>query len=91
MLPDALKNLPLPDAAKLALRQGNKIEAIKLVREAHGLGLKEAKDVVEAHVAGDPMLRAQLESAVQRSRPGPWLWVVVLLIVGGLIGFWLLR
>ena len=30
------------------IRQGNKIEAIKLVREQSGLGLKEAKDLVEA-------------------------------------------
>ena len=28
--------------------QGNKIQAIKLYREATGLGLKEAKDVVES-------------------------------------------
>jgi ribosomal protein L7/L12 len=31
----------------LALVGGNKIEAIKLVREHTGLGLKEAKDLVE--------------------------------------------
>src|SRR5438876_97583 len=30
-----------------ALRQGNKIQAIKLYREATGVGLKEAKDFVE--------------------------------------------
>lgn len=31
-----------------AMQQGNKIEAIKLMREHTGLGLKEAKDAVEA-------------------------------------------
>ena len=30
------------------IRQGQKIDAIKLVREQTGLGLKEAKDLVEA-------------------------------------------
>lgn len=30
------------------LRQGRKIEAIKVVREETGLGLKEAKDLVES-------------------------------------------
>ncbi|TRZ96713.1 MAG: hypothetical protein D4R84_06580 [Rhodocyclaceae bacterium] len=30
-----------------ALRRGNKIEAIKLVRVERNLGLKEAKDAVE--------------------------------------------
>jgi ribosomal protein L7/L12 len=34
------------DAARL-LARGNKIEAIKLVREKYRLGLKEAKDYVE--------------------------------------------
>ena len=33
--------------ARALLADGNKIEAIKLVREATGLGLKEAKDFVE--------------------------------------------
>jgi len=32
---------------RAALAGGNKIEAIKLVRERTGLGLKEAKDLVE--------------------------------------------
>ncbi len=35
-----------------ALRGGNKIEAIKLHREATGLGLKEAKDEIEVIEAG---------------------------------------
>lgn len=35
-----------PDIERL-IRAGNKIEAIKLVRERTGLGLKEAKDTVE--------------------------------------------
>ena len=36
-----------PPAAADALRRGNKIEAIRLVREHQGIGLKEAKDLVE--------------------------------------------
>jgi large subunit ribosomal protein L7/L12 len=32
---------------RAALAAGNKIEAIKLVRESTGLGLKESKDLVE--------------------------------------------
>lgn len=38
-----------PDAATLALvREGRKLEAIVAVREASGMGLKEAKEFVEA-------------------------------------------
>ena len=40
------------DAITTALRAGNKIEAIKLYREATGFGLKESKDEVEAIEAG---------------------------------------
>ena len=45
-LPDDAVVLADP-AVRAALAGGNKIEAIKLVRERTGLGLKEAKDLVE--------------------------------------------
>jgi hypothetical protein len=48
---------PLPPDALAALQQGRTIEAIKIVRAAEGLGLKEAKDRVDRCVAGDPALR----------------------------------
>ena len=38
----------LPPDVMQALRAGHKIEAIKRLREARGMGLKEAKDAVEA-------------------------------------------
>lgn len=44
----------LPSDAISALQRGNKIEAIKLTRAATGLGLKEAKDRVEAWAAAHP-------------------------------------
>lgn len=40
---------PLPPAVLASLAQGRTIDAIKQLREAHGLGLKEAKDIVDAH------------------------------------------
>ena len=36
------------ESIRAALKRGNKIEAIKLYREATGLGLKASKDFVEA-------------------------------------------
>ena len=38
----------LPHAAHIALQRGDVIEAIKLTREATGLGLKESKQLVDA-------------------------------------------
>ena len=47
-------SLQLPDAAIAAIARGQLIEAIKIVREATGLGLKEAKDLVDQHREGPP-------------------------------------
>jgi hypothetical protein len=44
----------LPPAALDAIKAGHAIEAIKIVREATGLGLKEAKDLVDAYSRGIP-------------------------------------
>jgi hypothetical protein len=51
------QTMPSPTDAQMnaiadALRAGNKIEAVKLHREATGSGLKEAKDEIEAIEAG---------------------------------------
>ena len=42
----------LPPNVAAALARGNKIEAIKLLREATGLGLAEAKHAIDAGLAG---------------------------------------
>lgn len=41
---------PLPPAVLASLAQGRTIDAIKQLREAHGLSLNEAKDIVDAHL-----------------------------------------
>lgn len=38
----------VPDAVRQALAEGNKIEAIRLLRDHEGLGLKEAKERADA-------------------------------------------
>jgi ribosomal protein L7/L12 len=43
---------PLRDSVLAALQRGNSIEAIKLLRESTGLGLKEAKDRIDEHLSG---------------------------------------
>lgn len=46
-----------PEAAREALRQGQTVTAIKIVREAYGLGLGEAKRLVESYAQiGDAAL-----------------------------------
>jgi ribosomal protein L7/L12 len=50
-------NLAAPDLAEVSvlMASGNKIEAIKRLRELTGLGLKEAKDYVESMPAAGPL------------------------------------
>ena len=73
----------LPAAAIEALTKGQKIEAIKIVRQEWGLGLREAKDAVEAYVAARPMPASQ----AGESNPGTkrWIWLVV--VVGAILLF----
>jgi ribosomal protein L7/L12/DNA-directed RNA polymerase subunit RPC12/RpoP len=52
----------LADIRRL-LAEGNKIEAIKVYRQATRLGLKQAKDAVEAIQATDPELRKMAPNA----------------------------
>lgn len=42
-------NIRLPAAAVEAVRQGRTIDAVRIVRQVSGLGLKEAHDLVERH------------------------------------------
>ncbi|WP_284619202.1 ribosomal protein L7/L12 [Aquabacterium humicola] len=88
----------LPAAALAALRQGRKIEAIRIVREHHGLGLKEAKDFVESHERSMPITADSLSpgdglSPGEVPRTGNRItWLLVAAVIGaGLLYHFLLR
>ncbi len=53
--PAAVSSGDLEADVRAALAQGSKIEAIKIYRQATGLGLKEAKDAVEAMERGETL------------------------------------
>ena len=78
----------MPAAAADALRQGHKIEAIRIYREQRGTGLKEAKDAVDAFEARmTPASQAGLSPGeVPPSGFGKWAAITVgallLLLVG---------
>ncbi len=82
----------VPPAVLAALHQGQKIEAIRLLREHTGLGLKEAKDVVDAL----PQARQQGGQAGglapgEMPRSGLLRWVGMAVVLGVLLAWWLLR
>lgn len=78
-----------PPAVVTALAHGQKIEAIRLLREHSGLGLKEAKDAIEASplsmVAGSGGLSP---GEVPRTRDS--LWPVVIAVIA-VVAWWVWR
>ncbi len=76
-----------------ALQAGNKIEAIRLLRELTGSGLKEAKDQVEAMERVMPRSAANVATDLApgevRRSSGAWWIVLVVALAGG--AYWFLR
>ena len=72
--------MQVPAEAVEALKRGNKIEAIKLTRASTGMGLKDAKDAVEAVIADDAAIRMAYESNAPATS-GSCLPVVVAVLV----------
>ena len=83
--PNNSADMQLPPAAVAALHQGNKIEAIKIVRQERGIGLKEAKDAVDLYVQGDPLLQGKFATARAEGKRSciTWLTVLIALAIAG--------
>lgn len=63
-----------------AIESGNKIEAIKLLRESTGLGLKESKDLIDAYEDNRPVGSQPLRRG--DSSNGMLMILIVVAIVG---------
>lgn len=61
MMQDPTQASTLSNAAVELLWRGDVIAAIKLVRVERNLGLKEAKDLVDAYIRSQPSLRQKME------------------------------
>ena len=84
MIPD--KGTELHAAVVAALSQGQKIKAIKLLREANSIGLKEGKDVVEEYNKSRPELGMKFAAMQKESINSLFRWVII--IVLSLIVYW---
>lgn len=69
----------LPPEVLAALERGQKIEAIKLMRELKGVGLKEAKEAVDGY---KPERQLGDVSVVQPGGHGGIFWLLGLLVLG---------
>ena len=74
-----------PAEAIDALWRGNKIEAIKIVRRARNLDLKDAKIKVEEYVRNEPALQQKLSMLQAETTTTIVRWLVILgvLAIGG--------
>lgn len=88
MIPDKAQDLPA--AALEALSRGQKIEAIKIVREARGLGLKESKDAVDQYLKTRPDLEQKF-AELQAQAVGSFMRWALFLAVGIGAAFFFLR
>ena len=78
----------LSPAAIAALWKGQMIEAIKVVRQEQNLGLKEAKDAVEAYLKTQPDLKKRMAMAQAEQKQGCVRWLVVVVILLALAAYW---
>jgi hypothetical protein len=79
MEPSTSHNDELPADIEAALRGGNKIAAIKLLRTAKGIGLKDAKDEIDRFLAGHADIRPRTTSDTGVGR------FLFLMVLAGLI------
>jgi len=85
--PTAAPLASLPPEVAAAMKQGNKIEAIRMLREKTGLGLKEAKEAVESIQTDTSSLRAPGEVA----RSGIGMWLVAALVAVAVLAYVVFR
>lgn len=82
---------PLPLEAVTLLEEGRIPEAVKSVRESHRLRLRDARDWVDAYIAGEPLLRVKLETErAARRRRVFWIFLVMDAVVAAAIIWWFL-
>jgi ribosomal protein L7/L12 len=79
----------LPVEALAALQTGSKIEAIKIVRAARRVGLKDAKDIVERYVAAHPPLQQQMNAAGAEQGRRLVFVMVVAIAIGAAVYFFM--
>jgi hypothetical protein len=81
---------PLPVEAETLLNEGRLVDAIKSLRQSHGLGRRDAEEWIDAYVADNPLLRVQLETQRREARRKFFVWFVIIdvIITAGVI-YWL--
>ena len=81
----SLQQPTIPPDAVAALSDGRKVEAIKIIRAATGLGLKESKDAAEAFLAANPAVMEGYKAKTAFTGGGMMIVVLILALVAFLV------
>ena len=83
---DEATETPLSERVQEAMRRNRKIDAIKILREEEGIGLKEAKDIIETQWPAyrDAGTTSEVQNSKMESGMGRIVWAVV--VVAALYG-----
>lgn len=77
----------LPSEAISHLHQGRMIDAVKVVRAAHGLQLKDAKDRVDAYIQSQPSLQQAMAAKRTEAKAALLRWLFIIGCLGALAYF----
>ena len=80
-----------PKAAVDALWQGNVIEAIKVVRLDQNIGLKEAKNLVDAYIGSQPALKKKLDQVLATAKKRMVRWLIGILVLAAGIAYFMMQ
>ena len=82
---DSTSKVTVPSEAVAALNEGDRISAIRHVRAANNLGLKEARECVDRYLSANPTIQWQFEerNAPRRARQRFWFMVAALVVALG--------
>ena len=83
--------MDLPKEAIEALWQGNVIEAIKVVRLEQNVGLKEAKEQVDAYIGSQPALKKKLDQMLATANKRMVRWLIGFLVLAAGIAYFLIQ
>ena len=72
------RHKPLPPEPATLLTEGKLKEAVDALRRSTGLRPKEARAWIDAHIADNPMLQVQLETARRARVRKVFLWVLLI-------------
>jgi len=81
----------LPKAAVDALWQGNVIGAIKVVRLEQNIGLKEAKEQVDAYIGSQLALKKKLDQVLATAKKRMVRWLIGFLVLAAGIAYFLIQ